>query len=975
MAGAAETAGIAAGESEAAGEPAAEPPTIEELQRALAGFAAAGERLRAAETQLALGDRFTELEDHSRAAELYARALSSFRALGDDRQVAAALHRLGVALTVQGESTRARAVLEEALELRRRLGQTALEPETRNQLCLVLQRSGRFHDAGECYDQALAGARAIGDRELEATLLNNLGGVAQNLGEPATALARYREAIALQRELGDELGEAVSLNNLGFYHHGLGEAEEALLHYAPALAIFERLDERLWTARTLNNIGFAHLALGEPERARAVLRRALPLRRAVGDRSGEAVTLRNLGRAARAMDRPVEAIAFFRRALEASAELGDRRGEATARQLLGEVESSLGRWASARSHLETALDSWRRMGARREQAEALTLLSDVHRSLGDAAGSTRLAEQALILHRAVRSPVGEITALVALARAHRTTERFGAARQTLERAVEIFEALHRELGDPRQRASFLASRREVYELLVDALAELHRRDPGAGHDLAALEASERARSRSLLALLEADRGGVRDSASPELEERLRAAERRFAAKKERQLRVLGREHDESAARAVEAEVYAALGELENLRAERRRADPRYAALERAETLDAAGIRALLDAETMLLEFLLGEERSHLWAVTSSTVTLLELPPRRTIEELARRAYRRLSEPAQRPAATRELLDELGEMLLGPLAEHLARQRLAIVPDGALHLVPFAALTLPARSAERPAGRPVIDRHEVVYLSSASVLALQRREHATRGSTSASPRRAPEVAIFADPIFDRRDPRLARLEGGAPAEALGDRDAVRSWSAELERLPSTRKEAEAIAAQVPGERLLIALGAAARRDRVLAGELASYDVLHFATHGFVHPRAPELSGLVLSRVDAEGRGIEGFLGLYDVVDLELSARLVVLSGCGTALGRPIRGEGFVGLSRGFLYAGAERVMASLWQVRDRATAELMGQFYRALLGEEMPPAAALRQAQLALRAERRWRDPFFWAAFALEGDWR
>jgi CHAT domain-containing protein len=133
--------------------------------------------------------------------------------------------------------------------------------------------------------------------------------------------------------------------------------------------------------------------------------------------------------------------------------------------------------------------------------------------------------------------------------------------------------------------------------------------------------------------------------------------------------------------------------------------------------------------------------------------------------------------------------------------------------------------------------------------------------------------------------------------------------------------------------------------------------------------------PELSGLVLSLVDPQGRPQEGFLRLHDIYNLKLGADLVVLSACQTALGKDIRGEGLIGLTRGFMYAGAPRVVASLWEVDDRATAELMKRLYEGMLVRGLTPAAALRDAQLALRRDRRWSDPFYWGAFVLQGEWK
>ena len=192
---------------------------------------------------------------------------------------------------------------------------------------------------------------------------------------------------------------------------------------------------------------------------------------------------------------------------------------------------------------------------------------------------------------------------------------------------------------------------------------------------------------------------------------------------------------------------------------------------------------------------------------------------------------------------------------------------------------------------------------------------------------------------------------------------------------FERLPGSRLEAESIAALAPPGQSMVALDFDASRALALGDRLSRYRAVHFATHGVIDAEHPALSGLALSMVDREGRPQEGFLHLHDIYNLRLNADLVVLSGCRTALGQEVRGEGLIGLTRGFLYAGAPRVVASLWRVEDQATAALMTRFYRGLWVEGLRPAAALRAAQLSLRQERRWRDPYYWAGFILEGDWK
>jgi CHAT domain-containing protein len=190
-----------------------------------------------------------------------------------------------------------------------------------------------------------------------------------------------------------------------------------------------------------------------------------------------------------------------------------------------------------------------------------------------------------------------------------------------------------------------------------------------------------------------------------------------------------------------------------------------------------------------------------------------------------------------------------------------------------------------------------------------------------------------------------------------------------------RLVFSDEEADFITGLAPRNSTLKATGFEASRQLVASGELGRYRIVHFATHGLINSEHPELSGLVLSLVDENGKPQDGFLRTHEIFNLQLPADLVVLSACQTALGKEIKGEGLVGLTRGFMYAGAERVVASLWQVDDQATSRLMRHFYRGMLKEGLRPAAALRAAQIEMSRSSRWSAPYYWAGFVIQGEWR
>jgi CHAT domain-containing protein len=391
--------------------------------------------------------------------------------------------------------------------------------------------------------------------------------------------------------------------------------------------------------------------------------------------------------------------------------------------------------------------------------------------------------------------------------------------------------------------------------------------------------------------------------------------------------------------------------------------------EDTETVSANAIqREVLDGDTLLLEYFLGEKRSFLWAITTTSIKVYELPARPSIEPLARELQESLIhslQPALRARA--ELVaNRLSAILLAPVAPQLARTTsLALVLDGCLAGIPFAVLPDPSNLRE-----PLVLHHEIVALPSASAVVALRRRQASRPP-------APKVlAILADPVFGASDPRIVRepISDKSPETTLGASRGPGWDPTDFARLPFSRREAEAIRALLPDSETLMALDFDANRELAVS-RLGRFRYLHFATHAVLDGNSPDLSGIVLSRFDRTGRPQEGFLNTEAIRSLNLSADLVVLSACRTGLGGESTGRGLASISEGFLAAGARRVVASLWAVSDAAASQLMLKFYRGLFLKRLSPPTALRQAQLEMMREAQWSPPFYWAGFVLQGDWR
>jgi CHAT domain-containing protein len=638
-----------------------------------------------------------------------------------------------------------------------------------------------------------------------------------------------------------------------------------------------------------------------------------------------------------------------------------------------------------------------------------------------------------------------VESLYQIARAENRRGDLIRAQTFVEEGIKIAESIRAELGSTEFRSAYLASEavQGSYRLYTDVLMRRHQTEPTKGFDALAVEVGERQRARSLLDLLTVANIDVREGVDPTLIERERAVAKQLNDKARKQTST------QEQAAALKQEISQLENDYERAQVAIRKASPHYAALTQPQPLKLSEIQAQLDANTLLLEYALGEDRSYLWAISKDSLKSYELPKEAEIrqsalsvqEMLTARSTARRGESAlerqqrisqaeaQLPAAAQAL----SQTVLAPVAAELGNKRLVIVADGALQYIPFAMLPEPkpetGRQGEGASGRqgevavaasphrpvaaspsrpvapspsrpvavsprlplaltPLIVNHEIVSLPSASALAIQRTELAGR---KPAPR---TLAVIADPVFDRKDVRFNTAATEASdkekflaigfegqrtiehlAEKTNDKAGTITQRLVIPRLPFTRQEATRLLALTPKSSSFQAMDFQANRATVLKGDLAKYRYVHFATHGLLDAERPGLSSLVLSMVDAQGNPQDGFLRGNDIYNLKLPAELVVLSACQTGLGKEIKGEGLVGLTRGFMYAGAARVVVSLWSVNDKATAELMTRFYEKMLKSGARPAAALRAAQVEMWRQKQWQSPYYWAAFTLQGEWR
>ena len=845
--------------------------------------------------------------------------------------------------------------------------------------------TGPYYLADRYSMHALSRCERLSEKA-QGEALEARGEVLDSVGEHSKGADSFNRARELFAAANDDNGQAQALLMLAYALFSGGERAQGLQAAGQALRLWSSTENRLGVAQVRAALGIFAITTGEFETAQCDYSVARRLFHEIGDKDNEASVLNGLGYVNRETGDWQQSLKFYQKAKAAFASVQDLLGEQEAINGMGkaltatknyrhllplyQAELGLGRQANNPVFVASALADiagayetannyaqaeiyYRRSLEAYSAADHLYGKGDILIRLGHLqANQMKYSEAIASLEQAnqLKEKTGQVEEVAKiqyeLGCIYRRLNRLEDARSALEKTLAIVENQRATIAHFDSRATYFASVHRYYALYVQILMLLHRREPELGFAEMAFDASERSKVRSLLDLL------TTSSEEAPCDELL-----------QRQLEIVD---------AAEAHLVSA----------------KQTATSTPQTLTLKQVQAEISDDTVLLEYALGDDKSYVWAIDRHQITSHELPPAEQIRKMVERVRGTLPAPqledgesaALFQARVRELdhtyefnARQLSEVLLRPIG--LARaKRLLIVPDGSLQYIPFTALPLPG---EEPSKGLLVNHYEIDVLPSASVLGTLRKSTATRVPPTAI------AAIFADPVFERDDPRVSNSrEGGErsmqerpPALTRAVRDTGSPQY--IARLPASRDEAVAIATILrsrDSQAVHIALDFDASRDYVLKEGLAQFRLIHFATHGVVDAQRPEMSGLILSLIDRRGKKQDGYLRLGDIYKLKLSADLVVLSSCDSALGKDLDSEGIIGLPRGFLYAGARSVIASLWKVNDEATARLMtGLYTRIQRGES--PGSALRGAQLEMAREEQWSKPYYWAAFVLQGDYR
>ena len=956
---------------------------------------------RASNAKLKAGDLCFSLSQYKQAGNRYQTAATLGAKAGDHLAEGRALSELGLLRSYLGDNESARDYLNKALTL---LGgcEVTSNAVTKNACAIVLSNSAEVvYAKGDLLNSSRQFERVAklfdDDRKGRAKVHLFAGNIAGTLGEPDKAKEEISRAHSLYREINNRAGEGLALIGLGLTHSLDGDQSGALKLYREAGEVFESIGDRHSQAISLNSLGQAYENLKAAPIALTNYKNALQLFQDVGARDLAAVTMAKVARVHYLLGEYTEARSLYERALKEIRAAGKARSEVNALSELAEVYDAQGQPQQALQLLEKVQSFYESIGDRQGQALFLNREGDVLLRVGQTEKALKIYGKALVLSEQLGDKEIIIDTVFNLARASQKAGKLEPALSFIRRSLNDIETLRSNVGNLDLRTSYFSGVQQHYELCIEILMQLSKLHPGAGFDEEAFEISEKSRARSLVDLLTESRAGIREGATADLLAQERKLRGLLRARIQYTWTLQLSNADASEIDEVAAEVSKLNVEYETVQSQLREQNPHLTSLARFTPLNLKQIqRELHDGKTLLLQYALGKERSYLWAVTSNSFASYELPPGETIESAAREVYKlitarqRSEGNANRDYQTevitsddllREKSKNLSQMLFEPVAEQLGNKILLLVPDGALRYVPFDALPVPlAKNASPPpesVALTLLDTNEIVEAASMSTLV------AIRNARTTSPSSRKVVAVLADPVFSRNDDRVQHVDGysakvqdqmNQSSQELITRSLDEDLRGGFARLVHASQEADAISAAAPYGTSFVAKGFDASRETAMSPAIGEYQILHFATHGVLDSKHPERSGIVLTMVDRNGGEKNGLMPLYDIYSLQLSSEVTVLSACQTALGKDVKGEGFVGLTHSFISAGSKSVIASLWKVDDRATAALMTELYQSMLKKGMTPAAALRAAKLEIKRRQQWSAPYYWAGFVLQGDY-
>ena len=864
----------------------------------------------------------------------------------------------------------------------------------------------------ECFAPAIRAGPSSGDPSEEASELLALS-QKQNVRNHRLAIQTAQHALTLYQSVNNPEGAADAYEHLGQYYLAQNSLTESAQYYDLALVIWRQQSNLKKQAEVLINFGFIEARKGDwlngfsyitqaqtlideqndprqmgriaagmaelfnesglPESGRAQYQRAIEyFRLAKRDRTVNRMTmlmgytdflLKDYSAALTHLHQALTTFENWPQPAEVELDIAE------CHEYLGEVYIATGQYDLALEHLQPILPIYKNSFNPKEEAQVEALIGQIYQQQGSIGRARKSYLEASRIFREISDRVNDASVQFALGRLELNQRNYEAAEKYLKESIENTENIRRDLSTRVFAAAFSASVHERYEAYIECLMRKHKSQSSKGLEELAFEASELARARSLAELLRDTQTTMFVGVDPQLARKEKSLRHAVRTAVDQTISLLATDYKKEEFDKLEASLTRLREQHKQITAQLRKVNPDYDNIKAPASYSLRQIQNLVinDDQTILLEYLIGQNASYVWAIRRNSIEVFELPRAALINEAVRTVYNNVSnEPdGESNNELSKATAKLADMVLAPVTAQLTAPRVIVVADGALNYIPFQLLTVN--------NEPVVAKYEVINAPSASILGQLRQEQQQRAPHSKV------LAAFGDPVFESN---YAQVKSSGASELAVIAKASRAVEVSPDALdPSvikplnyTKFELNNLNA-IAGSGAVIARGFDASRETLSSIDLSKFAILHFATHGVLHPEKPEDSGFYLSMVDATGHRQDGFINMKDVYRLEAPVDLVVLSACRTGLGQDVRGEGLIGLTRGFMHAGASSVVASLWKVDDEATSELMKYFYANMLQKGMRPAEALRAAQNTLRQDPQWQSPHFWAGFTLQGEFK
>jgi len=894
-----------------------------------------------------IGQMYSELNDYEKSLRYHSIALSEYKKGGYLRGEATELSNLGTLYDLLNEKEKALFYNQKALSIYTSLGDKKSQIILKNNIGYGYDSLARKNEALRYYLECLDDIDKTNLEALKGTILSNVGVLYGDLGDTTNALISHTEALKIYSKNGLKREKAITLSNVGVIYDNLGEKEEALKRYDEAISLFEEVGSTIGKAKAEVNKAVIFVQQKQLDKAKELYETALEVFKKANNKNGEGSVLTKMAELYVELNEYNKAIEILNYTLTLRQSINDRYGEAQTLLLLGKTNFLLGK-------NKLALEYY---------------------------------EKSLFIYKEIYYTKGEIKSLYEISCLLKAEGKLKESLETIENCIDRIELTRSNITSQNLRLSYFASTQQCYELCINILMALHEQFPKDDYYAQkAFNFSERFHARVFLELLSKSRD-KNDFVDKSLLSRLYENNDLLSSKIEALLKIKADNNKINTTdkiNSIEKEISNIKLNIEDIELQINRLYPQYSRLTQAKFSTVTQIQKdIIDDKTLLLEYFLGKENSYCWAVTQNSFHVVKLPSEKILEPIidniieslqARGEHDRFEFKDERKKRI-EVLDkqyflstiELTKNILFPIKTLLNKESILVVCDGKLNYIPFAALPFPYAEMSSKNFTPLVLNSEIVNLPSVTSLIALRETNKDRVRPTAN------VAVFADPVFSSDDPRCGNTQiKSISIEKVNEiTHTVRNLN--LVRLPSTRKEGEAILGLFNnGEKTenLSAFDFEANLNNLINFELHKFKYIHFATHNFFNNQQPEFSGVLLSLVNKQGSSVRGLLSIGEIFKLNLSAELVVLSACQTGDGKYSRGEGILGFTHAFMQAGAKRTLVTMWKVDDAITAKFMASFYEKVT-KNFTPAKALRQTQIEFLQKN--LAPYYWGAFILQGE--